>query len=61
MFAKNGVYLVDELNYCMQTPQNTKKLYNDLVGNSETSKVAVTFGLFAPFDRQFVDGSLKIV
>jgi hypothetical protein len=42
----------------MQTPQNTKTLPNHLVGNSRNIEgTAPTFGLFAPFDHQFVGDS----
>jgi hypothetical protein len=50
----------NELNCFMQTPQNTKTLPNYLVGNSRNIEgTAPTFGLFAPFDHQFVGDSLK--
>ena len=52
----------NELNYCMRTPQNTKTLPIHLVGSSRNIQgIAPRFGLYAPYDRQFVDGSLKRV
>ena len=45
----------NELNCCMQTPQNTKTLSNHLVGNSRSIEgIALMFGWFALFDHQFV-------